>query len=100
MRIRNRKDNFRHRNAHLRRGMEKDESGHWHESTCDATAPTHDVMKSDFAAHTFDDGIVTKPADYGVVGEKKFTCTVCEYSYTQEIDALGAKTTLFRLLTI
>ena len=69
----------------------KDESGHWHESTCDATAPTHDVMKSDFAAHIFDDGVVTKPADYGVVGEKKFTCTVCGYSYTQEIPALGAK---------
>ena len=69
----------------------KDESGHWHESTCDATAPTHDVMKSDFAAHTFDEGVETKPADYGVVGEKKFTCTVCGYSYTQEIDALGAK---------
>ena len=69
----------------------KDESGHWHDSTCDATAPTHDVMKGDFAAHTFDEGKVTKPADYGVVGEKKFTCTVCEYSYTQEIDALGAK---------
>ena len=68
----------------------KDESGHWHESTCDATAPTHDVMKSDFAAHTFDEEIV-KEADYGVVGEKKFTCTVCEYSYTEEIDALGAK---------
>ena len=69
----------------------KDATGHWHESTCDATAPTHDVMKSDFAAHTFDDGVETKPADYGVVGEKKFTCTVCEYSYTQEIDALDAK---------
>ena len=69
----------------------KDETSHWHESTCDATAPTHDVMKGDFAAHTFDDGVVTKPADYGVVGEKKFTCTVCEYSYTQEIPALGAK---------
>ena len=69
----------------------KDESGHWHDSTCDATAPTHDVMKSDFAAHTFDEGVETKPADFGVVGEKKFTCTVCEYSYTQEIDALGAK---------
>ena len=69
----------------------KDATGHWHESTCDATAPAHDVMKSDFAAHTFDEGEVTKPADYGVVGEKKFTCTVCEYSYTQEIDALGAK---------
>ena len=69
----------------------KDESGHWHDSTCDATAPTHDAIKGNFAAHTFDDGVVTKPADYGVVGEKKFTCTVCEYSYTQEIDALGAK---------
>ena len=69
----------------------KDESGHWHDSTCDATAPTHDVMKSDFAAHTFDEGVETKPADYGVVGEKKFTCTVCGYSYTQEIPALGAK---------
>ncbi len=69
----------------------KDESGHWHDSTCDATAPTHDAMKKDFAAHTFDEGVETKPADYGVVGKKKFTCTICEYSYTQEIDALGAK---------
>ena len=69
----------------------KDESGHWHESTCGTTAPTHDAIKGNFAAHTFDEGVETKPADYGVVGEKKFTCTVCEYSYTQEIDALGAK---------
>ena len=69
----------------------KDESGHWHESTCGTTAPTHDAMKRDFAAHTFDEGKVTKPADYGVVGEKKFTCTECGYSYTQEIPALGAK---------
>lgn len=69
----------------------KDASGHWHESTCDATAPTHDVMKGEFAAHTFDEGKVTKPADFGVVGERKFTCTVCEYSKTEEIPALGAK---------
>ena len=69
----------------------KDATGRWHESTCDAMAPTHDVMKSDFAAHTFDEGEVTKPADYGVVGEKTFTCTKCGYSYTEDIDALGAK---------
>ena len=69
----------------------KDETSHWHESTCDATAPTHDVMKSDFAAHTFDEGEVTKPADYGVVGEKKLTCTVCRYEKTESIDALDAK---------
>ncbi len=69
----------------------KDESGHWHDSTCDATAPTHDVIKGNFAAHTFDEGEVTKPADYGVVGEKKFTCTKCGYEKTETIDALGAK---------
>lgn len=69
----------------------KDETGHWHESTCDATAPTHDAMKGDFAAHTFDDGVVTKPADFGVVGEKKFICTVCGYEKTESIDALDAK---------
>lgn len=69
----------------------KDATGHWHESTCDATAPTHDVMKSDFAEHTFDDGVVTKPEGYGVVGEKKFTCTVCGYEKTEPIDALDAK---------
>lgn len=69
----------------------KDESGHWHESTCGTTAPTHDVMKKDFAAHTFDEGKVTKPADFGVVGEKKFTCTVCGYEKTEDIDALDAQ---------
>lgn len=68
-----------------------DESGHWHDSTCDATAPTHEAMKGDFAEHTFDEGEVTKPADFGVVGEKKFTCTVCGYEKTEDIDALDAK---------
>lgn len=69
----------------------KDASGHWRESTCDATAPTHDVMKGDFAAHTFDEGEVTKPEGYGVVGEKKFTCTKCGYEKTEPIDAFDAK---------
>ena len=69
----------------------KDASGHWHESTCGATAPTHEVMKKDFAEHTFGDGVETKPADYGVAGEKKFTCTKCGYEKTETINALGAK---------
>lgn len=68
-----------------------DESGHWHDSTCDATAPTHDAIKGNFAAHTFDEGVETKPADYGVVGKKKFTCTVCGYEKTEDIDALDAQ---------
>ncbi len=69
----------------------KDASGHWHESICGATAPTHEVMKKDFAEHTFGDGVETKPADYGVAGEKKFTCTKCGYEKTETINALGAK---------
>ena len=69
----------------------KDATGHWHESTCDATAPTHVVMKKDFAEHTFGDGVETKPADYGVAGEKTFTCTKCGYEKTEPINALGAK---------
>ena len=69
----------------------KDASGHWHESTCDAITPTHEVMKKDFEEHTYDEGVVTKPADYGVVGEKTFTCTKCSYSKTEDIDALDAK---------
>ena len=76
----------------------KDASGHWHDSTCDATAPTHEAMKGDFAEHTFDEGKVTKPADYGVVGEKKSTCTVCGYEKTEEIDAPGAKDNEIKLV--
>lgn len=76
----------------------KDASGHWHDSTCDATTPMHEAMKGDFAEHTFDEGEVTKPADYGVVGEKKFTCTVCCYEKTEEIDALGAKDNEIKLV--
>lgn len=76
----------------------KDASGHWHDSTCDITAPTHEAMKCDFAEHTFDEGEVTKPADYGAVGEKKFTCTVCGYEKTEEIDALGAKDNEIKLV--
>lgn len=65
---------------------EYDTANHWHLATC-----AHTDEKKDIAAHTFDEGEVTKPEGYGVVGEKKFTCTKCGYSYTQEIPALGAK---------
>ena len=65
---------------------ENDENNHWHAATC-----AHTGEKKDFAPHTWNDGVITKPSDYGVVGEKKFTCTVCEYSKTEENPALGAK---------
>ena len=65
---------------------ESDENNHWHAATC-----AHTDEKKDFAPHAWNDGVITKPSDYGVVGEKKFTCTVCEYSKTEENPALGAK---------
>ena len=66
-----------------------DENGHWHVSNCNELDPAHDVMKIDEASHSGE--WTTKPAGYGVVGEKKFTCTVCGYSYSEEIPALSAK---------
>lgn len=69
----------------------KDESGHWHDSTCDATAPTHDVMKGDFAAHTFGGWNTITAPTATAKGEKQRTCTVCGYVEKQDIDALGAQ---------
>ena len=65
---------------------EYDIANHWHPATC-----AHTDEKKDLAAHKWNEGVITKPSDYGVEGEKKFTCTVCEYSKTEEIPALGAK---------
>ena len=65
---------------------EYDTANHWHPATC-----AHMDEKKDLTAHNWNKGEVTKPADYGVAGEKKFTCTVCGYEKTESIDALGAK---------
>ena len=63
-----------------------DAENHWHPATCG-----HTDEKKDFASHVWDDGVVTKPADYGVEGEKTFTCTVCKATRTEPITALEAK---------
>lgn len=62
-----------------------DEKNHWHECTTKKHTDTTEKLP-----HEFKEEIV-KAADYGVVGEKKFTCKDCGYSYTEDIDALGAK---------
>ncbi|UKI21710.1 MAG: hypothetical protein L6V83_01655 [Christensenella sp.] len=51
-----------------------DATKHWHPATC-----AHTDLKKDEAEHTWNEGVITKPSDYGVVGEKTFTCTVCGY---------------------
>ena len=62
-----------------------DEKTHWHECTTKKHTDTSEKLP-----HEFKEDIV-KAADYGVVGEKKFTCEKCGYSYTEDIDALGTK---------
>lgn len=62
-----------------------DEKTHWHECTTKKHTDT-----TEKTPHEFKEEIV-KAADYGVVGKKKFTCEKCGYSYTEDIDALGAK---------
>ena len=62
-----------------------DEKAHWHECTAKKHTDTTEKLP-----HEFKEEIV-KAADYGVVGEKKFTCKDCGYSYTEDINALGAK---------
>ena len=62
-----------------------DEKTHWHECTTKKHTDTSEKLP-----HEFKEEIV-KAADYGVVGTKKFTCEKCGYSYTEDIDALGAK---------
>lgn len=71
-----------------------DAQTHWHPATC-----THTDLKKDEAEHTWNEGEVIKPADYGVVGTKKFTCTVCGYEKTEDINALGAKDNEIVLVT-
>lgn len=66
----------------------KDASGHWHESTCDAIAPTHEVMKKDFDTHTFDEGRINVEPTEDANGEKVYTCTVCKYEKKEVIPQL------------
>lgn len=42
-----------------------DNDKHWHPATC-----AHTDEKKDLAAHNWNAGEITKPADYGVAGEK------------------------------
>ena len=62
-----------------------DEKTHWHECTTKKHTDTSEKLPHEFKE------VIVKAADYGVVGEKKFTCEKCGYSYTEDIDALGAK---------
>ena len=63
-----------------------DAENHWHPATCG-----HADEKNASAPHEWNDGVITKPSDYGVAGEKTYTCNVCRTTKTEAIKALDAK---------
>ena len=65
---------------------DSDAENHWRPATC-----SHTDEKKDLAAHNWNDGEITTPANYGVEGVKTFTCAVCSATRTEPIAALEAK---------
>lgn len=63
-----------------------DNDKHWHSATC-----AHTDLKKDEAEHAWNEGVITKPADYGVEGEKIFTCTTCSATRKETIHATPPK---------
>ena len=63
-----------------------DTENHWHPATC-----AHTDEKKDLAAHNWNAGVITKPANYGVEGEKTFTCTTCSATRVETIPATPPK---------
>ena len=58
-------------------------------SNFDTVAALFDTVEC--IEHTYGDWTVVTPADFGVKGEEKRTCTVCGVSETREIPAVTAK---------
>ena len=64
---------------------EKDATGHWHKSTCDATEPAHQGLKADFAEHTYGAWTVKTLAEFHKNSIEHRLCSVCGFEETQEV---------------
>lgn len=71
--------------THLYKWM-SNETEHWQE--CTSTEGSCDIREKDRAAHSFDNGTVTKEATETTTGEKLYRCTVCGYQKTESIPKL------------
>lgn len=63
-----------------------DTENHWHPATC-----AHTDEKKDLAAHNWNAGVVTTEPNYGVEGEKTYTCTTCKATRVESIPATPPK---------
>lgn len=70
------------------------ETEHWHDCATEGC-----TEKFEKAAHTFGDWETKTTSGYGVPGEEKAVCSVCEYEKTRPVDALEAKDNTVALKT-
>ena len=63
-----------------------DTENHWHPATC-----AHTDEKKDLTAHNWNAGVVTTEPNYGVEGEKTYTCTTCKATRVESIPATPPK---------
>lgn len=63
-----------------------DNDKHWHSATC-----AHTDLKKDEAEHAWNEGVVTTEPNYGVAGEKTYTCTTCKATRKETIPATPPK---------
>ena len=62
----------------------KDDTYHWYAATCE-----HENEVKDKQEHIWNDGEVTMKPTVDENGEKTYTCSVCEATKTESIDAYG-----------
>lgn len=63
-----------------------DNDKHWHSATC-----AHTDLKKDEAEHAWNEGVVTTEPNYGVAGEKTYTCTTCKATRKETTPATPPK---------
>ena len=61
-----------------------DDTHHWHEATCE-----HSGERDSYAEHTWDSGEVTTPEGCETDGVITYTCTTCDATKTETINATG-----------
>ena len=65
------------------------EGGDKVEAATTVTATSAHTLYAHWAAHSYDEGVVTAEPNCVDKGEKTFTCSTCGDSYTEDVDALN-----------
>ncbi len=60
-----------------------DENGHWHISTCE-----HKNLIANYSEHKWNGGVITTKPTYNKEGVMTYTCVVCFFRKTEQIDKL------------